>query len=87
MIEKERIRKKWKRENERKRENEENDERVRECGGKMKERANGKTNELEIMENNEKDGLGGGLMAYQTLWVIQCQSHPCRRTVVVLYNS
>ena len=24
------------------------------------------------------------LMAYQLLWVIQCQSHTCRRTVVVL---
>ena len=25
-------------------------------------------------------------MAYQPSWVIQCQSHPCRRTVVVLFN-
>ena len=26
------------------------------------------------------------LMAYQPLWVIQYQSHPCRRTMVVLFN-
>ena len=24
------------------------------------------------------------LMAYQSLWVIECQSHPCRRTVIIL---
>ena len=27
------------------------------------------------------------LMSYQPSWVIQCQSHPCKRTVVVLFNS
>ena len=26
------------------------------------------------------------LMAYQPSWVIHCQSHPSRRTVVVLFN-
>ena len=28
----------------------------------------------------------GSLMAYQPSWVIQCQTPPCRRTVVVLSN-
>ena len=26
------------------------------------------------------------LMAYQPSWVISCQSHPCKRTVVLLFN-
>ena len=25
-------------------------------------------------------------MAYQSLWVIQCHIHPCRKTVVVQFN-
>ena len=26
------------------------------------------------------------LMAYQLVWIIECQSHPCRTTAVILFN-